>query len=133
MDISYTAKRWSCLLCFPNVDGDRFCCCSLNAFYNTCFISIKMKLQKRYYALCLLTLKIQWFLCNLNPKSHWAVIFPLLIHCRIKIAPITCDISGEYPYGTSLEMGSSRRLRADRVLTIDRPVEYSLLLHPNPG
>ena len=42
-----------------------------------------------------------------------------------------CDISDEYPYGTSLEMGSSRRLRADRVLTIDRPVEYSL--HPNPG
>ena len=35
MDISYTTKRWSYLLCFPNVDGDRFRCCSLNAFYYT--------------------------------------------------------------------------------------------------
>ena len=27
-----------------------------------------------------------------------------------------------YPYGTTLMMGSSRRLRENRVLTIDRPV-----------
>ena len=31
-----------------------------------------------------------------------------------------------YPYGTSLMMGSSRRLRVNRVLTIDRPVGHSL-------
>ena len=31
-----------------------------------------------------------------------------------------------YPYGTSLMMGSSRRLRENRVLTIDRPVGHSL-------
>ena len=31
-----------------------------------------------------------------------------------------------YPYGTSLMMGSSRRLREKRVLTIDRPVGHSL-------
>ena len=31
-----------------------------------------------------------------------------------------------YPYSTSLMMGSSRRLRENRVLTIDRPVGHSL-------
>ena len=64
MDISYTPKRRSYLLCFPDVDGDCFRCCSLNAFYNTFYVSIKMK-----HICLLLRWFLLWFRFSLNNPS----------------------------------------------------------------
>ena len=94
MDISYTTKRRPYLLCLPNVNCNRFCCCSLNAFYHTFNVSIKMKLElKIIVEVCQLTKSTVMIFIQLESKIslRWNNSFSYLLQNKNSSNYLICN------------------------------------------